>query len=122
MGVSPHIGLRTPSMTVPSSGAMSIGTLVSASRVIRFGPVPEPISEVSTGRNRSPSTPVGSRLRNRIRTGRSLVATIVGPEVVRVVDAGVADDRGVAAAVGIEVRVGQGEPALPGTTLVESWT
>ena len=43
------------------------------------GPMPEPITVVSTGMNRSPSMPVGSRLRNLIRTGLSLLATMVGP-------------------------------------------
>ena len=40
--------------------------------------MPEPMRVVSTGRNRSPSTPVGSRLRNTIRTGLSFVATMPG--------------------------------------------
>ena len=68
-GYSLHAGLRIASMTVPSSvgSGMSIGSM------------PEPISEESVGRNRSPSEPVGSRLWNTIRTGLFLVAAIVGP-------------------------------------------
>ena len=57
---------------------MSMGTPFEPS-IITFGPAPAPINEVSTGRNRSPPSPVGSRLRNRMRTGLSLLATIVGP-------------------------------------------
>jgi hypothetical protein len=43
------------------------------------GPMPEPITVVSTGRNRFPPVPVGKRFRNRIRTGLSFVAEIAGP-------------------------------------------
>ena len=58
-GYSPHMGLRTPSVTLPSSGAISIGTPL-ASSIIMSGPGPEPISEVSTGRNRLPPSRSGA--------------------------------------------------------------
>ena len=51
-GTRVHIGLRTSSMTVPSS----------TGSVMAIGPMPEPMIVESTGRNRSPSAPVGSRL------------------------------------------------------------
>src|SRR5512146_2775537 len=47
-----HIGLRTASITEPSSTGSAIA----------MGPMPEPIIEESVGRNRSPPAPVGSRL------------------------------------------------------------
>ena len=56
-------------MTVPSSTGSGIA----------IGPMPEPISVLSSGRNRSPSAPVGSRLWKTIRTGLSLVAAMIGP-------------------------------------------
>ena len=66
---SVHIGLRTSSVTLsPPVGSFGPD-----------GPMPEPMRLVSTGRNRSPSSPVGRRLWNTIRTGLSLVAAIVGP-------------------------------------------
>jgi hypothetical protein len=68
-GYSVHIGLRTMSITVPSS----IGAFIV------IGTMPEPIIVESVGRNRSPSAPVGRRLRKTIRTGLSLLATMVGP-------------------------------------------
>ena len=75
---APHVGFRTASMTVPLP-SISTGTLVTGSSSTMLGPMPEPMSVVSVGRKRLPSAPVGSRLRKVIRTGRSLVATIVGP-------------------------------------------
>ena len=69
LGASVQTGLRTPSMTVPwSTGAGAA-----------IGPMPEPMMLLSTGKKRSPSAPVGSRLRKTMRTGLSLVAAIVGP-------------------------------------------
>ncbi|GAO04623.1 hypothetical protein PSR1_03518 [Anaeromyxobacter sp. PSR-1] len=62
-GVMPHIGLRGSGSAMPPMS----------------GPMPAPITVVSTGRNRSPPWPVGSRFRNRMRTGRSLVARMAGP-------------------------------------------
>ncbi len=62
-------GLRTWSVTVESLPGAGIA----------IGPMPAPMPVLSTGRNRSPAAPVGSRLRNTIRTGRSLVAAISGP-------------------------------------------
>ena len=56
-------------MTVPSS----VGAAWSS------GPMPEPMMVVSTGRNRLPSTPVGRKLWNTMRTARSLVAAMIGP-------------------------------------------
>ena len=44
-----------------------------------IGPMPEPIMLLSVGRKRSPSTPVGSRLRKTMRTGLSFVAPMNGP-------------------------------------------
>ena len=66
---SVHAGLRTSSVTVASFFGAGIV----------MGPMPEPMPVLSTGRNRSPSAPLGSRLRNTTRTGRSLVAAIIGP-------------------------------------------
>src|SRR3990172_2627372 len=51
-GYSLHGWLRTSSITVPSF----IGSIMS------IGPMPDPMMVESTGRNRSPSTPAGSRL------------------------------------------------------------
>ena len=43
------------------------------------GPIPEPMTDVSTGRNRSPPVPVGSRFVKLMRVGVSFWATISGP-------------------------------------------
>ena len=77
LGLSPHMGLRR----------RRDGTLIRGHRhrhTVRVqghhaGPGPEPMIVVSTGRNRFPPAPVGNRFRKRTRTGRSFVATIVGP-------------------------------------------
>ena len=65
-----HFGLRTSS----STEFWSVGSAMPF-----IGAMPEPIMELSVGRNRSPSALVGSRLRNTIRTGRSFVAAMIGP-------------------------------------------
>ena len=69
LGDSLQTGLRTPSMTVPASTGSGSA----------MGPMPEPMRVLSTGRKRSPSAPVGRRLRKTTRTGLFLVAASVGP-------------------------------------------
>ena len=63
LGIIPHIGLSGSGSGIPASS----------------GPIPEPMTVVSTGMKRFPATPVGRRLRKRIRTGRSFVAAMSGP-------------------------------------------
>src|SRR5664279_4690316 len=99
---------------------------------------------VSTGRNRLPSTPVGSRLRNRTRTGRFLLAMIVGPRlyglstpkawtagalptggsmagvVAQVVEAAVKPAPG--SRLALVSGVGTRAPGRAAVTAVESWT
>ena len=55
------------------------GAAVDRRRACAIGPMPEPIRVLSIGRKRSPSAPVGSRLRKTMRTGLSLVAAMIGP-------------------------------------------
>ena len=62
-------GLRTSSVT----------ELAFVGAIMSIGTIPEPIMLESAGRNRSPLAPVGSRLRNTMRTGLSLVAPMNGP-------------------------------------------
>ena len=55
------------------------GALVDRDRGGPWGPCRSPSACCRSGRKRSPSAPVGSRLRKTMRTGLFLVATIVGP-------------------------------------------
>ncbi|MCJ7445709.1 MAG: hypothetical protein MUO26_14510 [Methanotrichaceae archaeon] len=43
------------------------------------GPIPDPMTDVSTGRKRLPAAPVDRLLVNLIRTGTLRLATIRGP-------------------------------------------